>query len=336
LHDARGKRVKNILKSFKTNIISHFENFIPCYAVRFYLQVIYFDFLFYRLPDTEQEQPELYEKRKGSAGILGANFDYKFCALVFVRIKNKGYKFKLASNMEELGAFDDVFVEYVDDNSRKKHIFVQCKREITRPRITMRQLLAERGPFCLRTYYGSYIKIEEKFNCSGEGVKMDGSIDESLFIIYTSADVASDLQSNKVTDIGEEKFMMTGGSVLQFNEEEHKAIYQHLQDLPKHREFLSRFRIFYSQADEKEMHRHIKRELQQIMKLPESELEIAYEFFRDSMNDWWQHGNFFLMDANTRENDPLRKTLENLRTIRNMIRGSPNLTNSVSNTNSPQ
>jgi hypothetical protein len=31
---------------------------------------------------------------------------------------------------------------------------------------------------------------------------------------------------------------MTGGSVLLFNEGEHKAIYKHLQDLPKHHEFL--------------------------------------------------------------------------------------------------
>ena len=83
------------------------------------------------------------------------------------------------------------------------------------------------------------------------------SIDESLLIIYTNAEVASDLQCYKVTDIGEEEFLMTGRSVLQFNEEEHKAIYKHLQNLPKHREFLSQFRIFSRQADE-EMDRHIK------------------------------------------------------------------------------
>jgi len=32
--------------------------------------------------------------------------------------------------------------------------------------------------------------------------------------------------------------------VLQFNEEENKAIYEHLQELPKHREFLSGLRTF--------------------------------------------------------------------------------------------
>jgi hypothetical protein len=172
------------------------------------------------------------------------------------------------------GAFDDAIVEYVDGNSSKKHIFVQLKSK-TKQRITMQQLLAERGDFSLRKYHESYLKIEEKFNCSAEGVKMEGTIDESLFIIYTNTDVARDLKSNKFSDIGEEKFLMTSASVLQFNEEEHKAIYQHLQELPKHREFLSRLRIFYSQADEKEMDCHIKHELQQSMKLPESELDLT-------------------------------------------------------------
>jgi hypothetical protein len=55
--------------------------------------------------------------------------------------------------------------------------------------------------------------------------------------------------------------------VLQFNEEEHKAIYDPLQDLPKHSVFLSRFRIFCSQADEKDLDFANKRGLQQSMNL---------------------------------------------------------------------
>jgi hypothetical protein len=51
--------------------------------------------------------------------------------LVFVRLKNKGYKFKLASIVDGLGLFDDVFVEYIDDNSRKKHIFIQLKSKLS-------------------------------------------------------------------------------------------------------------------------------------------------------------------------------------------------------------
>jgi hypothetical protein len=230
-------------------------------------------------------------------------------------MKNKGYKFKLASKVRGLGKFDDVVVEYHDEDSRKSHIFVQINSK-TKKHITMQQLLEDRGYFSLRKYYKSYIQIEEKFSCNKLGVKMDGSVDESLFIIYTNADVAHNLKLNKFTDIGEEKFLMTGGSVLQFNEQEHKTIYGYLQDLPKHREFLSRIRIFYSQADEKQMDLHIKRELQRSMKLHQSELDIAYMRFLGVMKEWCQHKNFVLKDTNSRDDDPLRKTAERLRTTR--------------------
>ena len=71
-----------------------------------------------------------------------------------------------------------------------------------------------------------------------KGVKLEGSIDESLFILYTNADVGKNLQSNRVRDIGVEEFLITSGSVLQFNEEDHPAIYEHLKELPEHREFV--------------------------------------------------------------------------------------------------
>ena len=62
-----------------------------------------------------------------AARIHGSVFEYTFCALVFVRIKNKGYNFKLVSKVKGLGEFGDVVVEYLDGNSRKSHIFVQLK-----------------------------------------------------------------------------------------------------------------------------------------------------------------------------------------------------------------
>jgi len=125
--------------------------------------------------------------------------------------------------------------------------------------------------------------------------------------------VGKPLQTNKVTDVGEAKFLMTDGTVLQFNEEDHPDIYRHLKELPKHREFLRRFRIFYSQADEKEIDWHIKSELQQIMMFPDSELDITCICFIDVIRNWWQHENFVLKDTNCREKDPLRKTSETVK-----------------------
>jgi hypothetical protein len=80
-------------------------------------------------------------RRTRFIGISGQTFHYKFSALIFVRIKKKAYKFKLAFNVEGLGAFDDVFVQYLDDNCRKLHIFIQLKSELSHI-FTMEELLA--------------------------------------------------------------------------------------------------------------------------------------------------------------------------------------------------
>jgi hypothetical protein len=137
---------------------------------------------FYRLPDTEEKQPELYKKNKRSEQICGQIFEYKSCALSFLQATNKGYTFKLASNMKGLGGFDADAVRYLDGNSRKKHTFLELKLKL-KQRITMQQLVAEKGNFSLNKYYDLYIQVENTFNCSEEAVKMDGRLEESLFII---------------------------------------------------------------------------------------------------------------------------------------------------------
>ena len=107
------------------------------------MQVISIGLLFYRLPDTEEKGSEFYEKDKGSAQIHGQIFEYKFCALSFLRATKKGYKFKLASNVKGLGAFDDVVVEYLDDNCSKRHIFLQLKSKAKR-HITLSELKSKK------------------------------------------------------------------------------------------------------------------------------------------------------------------------------------------------
>ena len=99
--------------------------------------------------------------------------------------------------------------------------------------------------------------------------------------------------------------MKTGGSVLQFNEEEHKAIYEHLQELPKHREFLSRLRIIYRQADDTELDCHIEPELEQSVKLPQKGNKFSLQMLM-----WFGKGliancNQFLQNAICKENGPL-------------------------------
>ena len=61
---------------------------------QFFLLLFYY-LLFYRLPDKEEEQLELYEKDKGSAQIHGQIFEYKFCALLYLGPETRGISLNL-------------------------------------------------------------------------------------------------------------------------------------------------------------------------------------------------------------------------------------------------
>ena len=68
---------------------THLSTYVPYFTIHFPKET-YFDLMFYKLPDTEDEQTEPYERDLGSAQIHGQLFEYKFCALVFLRAKNEG------------------------------------------------------------------------------------------------------------------------------------------------------------------------------------------------------------------------------------------------------
>jgi len=264
---------------------------------------------------ANEDEPEYYEKRKGTTGIQGHAFEFKLCALAYLRAKEKWRKFKLASNVDGHGAFDDILIEYINSKSGLSHIFVQLKS--TSERITLGKLTGNNKDFGLNKYYESYIDIEEKFNCTGGSVKIDSGIDERMFILYSNADIGHGVKSNKDMDVGEADFLLTGGPVLQFSKKKHKAIYEHLQNLPKYREFLRQFRIFYNQADEEMMDSHIKPELQSIMNV--YILDLVYTCFIDFMKDWWQKYNYFLKD-NCKDEDPWLKTVKKVMTsVKNIL-----------------
>ena len=274
--------------------------------------------MFYRFRVANEDEPEYYKKRKGTTGIKGYAFEFKLCGLAYLRAKEKWRKFKLASNVDGHGAFDDILIEYINSKSSLSHIFVQLKSTKSE-RITLGKLKGNNKDFGLNKYYESYIDIEEKFNRTGESVKIDSGIDGRMFILYSNADIGHDVKSNKNIDVGEADFLLTGGSVLQFSKKKHKAIYEHLQNLPKYREFLRRFRIFYNQADEERMDSHIKPELQSIMNVSENILDLVYPCFIDFMKDWWQKYNYFLKD-NCKDEDPWLKTVKKVMTsVKNIL-----------------
>jgi hypothetical protein len=308
------------MNSLKNFIIHYFRKFIACLKVGLFLKYIYCGLVFYRGFHTEDIRPSHFKKVKWSSVIEGQIFEYKICALTFILAINEGLKFKLGCNVQGFEVFDDVVVEYLDAFHRTSHICVQAKWK-ERQHITVQQLLAISGDLSLIKHYESYIEIEKMFKSREQGGETKGSIDECLFIIYTNADVEERLKSDKLSELGKEEFLNTGGGVLRFSEETHKDIYEHMkkhceqmEEKPRYREFLSRYRIMYKQANEKEMDRYIIPPLQEKLKFCDSEKESACKYFCDSIKEWWQEKDrsYFLQETILKENDPLQKTSEKI------------------------
>jgi len=63
-------------------------------------------------------------------------------------------------------------------------------------------------------------------------------------------------------------------------------IYEHMKEKPRNREFLSRYRIIYNQANEKGLDGFIISPLQDKMKFPDRESESACQYFCDFIMGW--------------------------------------------------
>ncbi|KAJ8712495.1 hypothetical protein PYW07_005337 [Mythimna separata] len=124
----------------------------------------------------------LYSKRAGTSGISGQLYESKLISLLYFRaLQDKRIKeFKLASNINNIGAFDDIcFTAEVDGFEKPIAVFIQAKHKENKNQILKMDL---------EIYFNSYLKIRQCFNQSKD-LFFKGSYDEveCLFVFYTTA-----------------------------------------------------------------------------------------------------------------------------------------------------
>ncbi|KAJ8712493.1 hypothetical protein PYW07_005335 [Mythimna separata] len=124
----------------------------------------------------------LYSKRAGTSGISGQLYESKLISLLYFRaLQDKRIKeFKLASNINNIGAFDDIcFTAEVDGFEKPIAVFIQAKHKENKNQILKMDL---------EIYFKSYLKIRQCFNQSKD-MFFKGPYDEveCLFVFYTTA-----------------------------------------------------------------------------------------------------------------------------------------------------
>ncbi|KAJ8726147.1 hypothetical protein PYW07_000845 [Mythimna separata] len=125
----------------------------------------------------------MYKKRKGTSGICGQLYESKLISLLYFRaLRDKRIvDFQLASNVDNIGAFDDIcFKAKVESLDKPVVVFIQAKHKENENKTLKNDLV---------TYFESYLKIRHIFKSNNNDLLLAGSFDETecLFVIYTTA-----------------------------------------------------------------------------------------------------------------------------------------------------
>ncbi|KAJ8703595.1 hypothetical protein PYW07_017519 [Mythimna separata] len=123
-----------------------------------------------------------YDKGEGTSGIRGQLYETKLLSLIFYRAKHDDSieEFQLASNIADIGAFDDICIKVKMKGIAKPLIVcIQAKHKDDREQTLDIDVMK---------YFRSYLKIRERFEMDNKDEIFQGKFHEteSYFVIYTS------------------------------------------------------------------------------------------------------------------------------------------------------
>ena len=147
---------------------------------------------------------ESFKKTSGSADMSGELYEVYVLMLLFLRCTLEADSFRLATNVNGAGAFDDIVLWHKDIA-----YFLQLKHKANKP-VTRHALCSVKGDFSLIKYFCSYLEVKRNFPHH-----------KNEFIIYTNAKM-----ENPDGQIIEAKNLVSsGGKIFTFTDqsEEYKV-----------------------------------------------------------------------------------------------------------------
>ena len=177
-----------------------------------------------QLKKTKRSEILNYQKRTGTSGLSGQLYETKLLSLILFRALyvHKVKPFLLATNVQSLGAFDDiVFKFHSNKTDQAKIIFVQAKHRDNpaKDKITVEEIMKLNGDFSLHKYLESFIQISQMFDRENSDNMFRGNFKtmDCEFVICTP--VIENFSKKKNIEHTEGKcFINTGkGEVFQFD-----------------------------------------------------------------------------------------------------------------------
>ncbi|KAJ4449193.1 hypothetical protein ANN_00590 [Periplaneta americana] len=212
----------------------------------------------------EPSQKLLYKKTPNCADGKGLQYEIKVLAFLFLRALQHTQQFFIASNLDGVGAFDDVVLSYKPKDSQEwKKCFIQLKHKKSQKDITMRNLTSLRckGDFNLLKYCKSYTEIKRRFKDSDcKHPVFRGDFKDAEVIIYTNAKMEPQLSQRHRKYHSETQALLQAdeeiGSVFSFSESSDQDIYTYFDEILVLKNFLES--LDFSSIPREELHIRIE------------------------------------------------------------------------------
>ncbi|XP_038107929.1 uncharacterized protein LOC119766698 isoform X2 [Culex quinquefasciatus] len=144
---------------------------------------------------TAETRTIFYPKRSGTSGFCGQLYETKLLTLILFRALNRKdiTEFYLGSNVDGLGALDDVVFWFRDIYGKTWMQFIQAKHRDDPDKdgkLTLGEILKEESDYSLHKYFDSYLTIRRKFGSKSEDDQIFREEFQKVdcdFVIYTSA-----------------------------------------------------------------------------------------------------------------------------------------------------
>ena len=159
-------------------------------------------------------------------------------AFLFARALNKTEEFRLASNVDGAGTFDDLVFRYrLREPDIWKTCFVQLKHKKNGGTIQRSSLINMSGDFSLFKYFESYCQIKSKASAD-RNLKQCGHFVDFEFVIYTNAKMESNspLQGGDSDPINLLSSGANEGKYITFDEHRDTDIFKFFEDLSRYEE----------------------------------------------------------------------------------------------------
>jgi len=177
------------------------------------------------------EPPPKFNRKTGTDVMHGGRYEISMVAFLFARGLHRTEEFYLASNLDGVGALDDLVFLYKLRNSNVwKTCFIQLKHKKNGGDIDKSSLTKMDGHYSLFKYFQSYCQIK---NSADSNLKQYGTFDEYEFIIYTNARLKVDyiLKEDNSDPVSILSSMKGNCKYITFVENHDKDIFEFFKEL---------------------------------------------------------------------------------------------------------